>query len=131
MFEELEKAIDDAFKPEEKERVKKTLWDYYTTPTHNHKLYDDYMRNRPYDEMMFGNSHSHTRPNYVRKQIKCRCECDLHIWIEPEMSWMRSIRYDDPLPYEQNIQVSNFFCSMCGERYRYYGKVKKVFTEVC
>ena len=84
IFEDLEKSIEDAFKPEEKKKVDRQIdyWKldrYYHThanpdgthshgySTHNHQWNHDYMRNNVYDELMFGPD----RYRVVSDSIRC------------------------------------------------------------
>lgn len=135
MFDELEKVIDDAFKPEEKKRVKKTLWDYYySTPiaydTHNHQINGDgYMRNHVYDELMF-RAHSHVPPAYRQERLKCRCGCQLQILVERGQESAMYAFVPGQLPSDISQEVDNGFCPICGNMFRVLGKIKKVISEV-
>lgn len=137
MFEELEKAIDDAFKPEEKKRIKKTLWDYYSYPgpnhTHNHTINENggYMRNQVYDEFMFGRRHTHIPPDYKQENITCNgCRTRLTILIERNRDEQLYSELPAQFPIDLAPTMDTGFCAVCGNRFRVIGKIKKVISEV-
>ena len=147
----IEKMIDDAFKPDEKERlVGDKDFDYFYKKYHNeyhhgyfhththtpssysHTINDrGYMRNEVYDELIFG--HLRHRHDYVHRErsILCqRCGSEHELLVKERRSESFLTATEARVPYNMSIEVSNFFCPVCGERYRYYGKILKVATEV-
>lgn len=133
IFEDLEKSIDDAFKPNEKERIKEKRKKHHSHSfsTHTHKLNSGggYMRNEAYDRLMF--DHNHHR-KVTENQFECRgCHSKHLLLLEMPSPQVQSWQYiDGIIPHEVAMEVSTFHCSICGEIMRYYGKIIRVITEV-
>jgi hypothetical protein len=145
IFEDLEKSIEDAFKPEEKKRIKeKSLNDIdgthwyrcYNTiqnpdgthshdySTHNHQFNDDYMRNHVYDELMFG-------PNrYEMKFDKIICAKCGSIISFKMLQKIDNLRYNPVLNRPAEYRVYNLFCPICANMFRTTGKVVEINVEV-
>ena len=142
IFEDLEKSIEDAFKPEEKKRIREKSMDemdethwyrYHNTiqnsgGTHSYgyltQFNDGYMRNRVYDELMFG-------PNrYEMKFDKIICAKCGSIISFKMIQKIDDLRYNPVLNRPAEYQVYNLFCPICANMFRTAGKVVEINVEV-
>lgn len=152
IFDELEKSIDDAFKPDEKERVKikKSKKGYMFN-----EVYDQLLRNKWEAERIererssshyttYHNpdgNHSHrwvdnshrmvdTYDSYIRRdKMHCR-KCDNDIDVMTKVQEQDSMRVHSTLNRPIEYKTSQFFCPICGEYFRVIGEVLKIDAEV-
>jgi hypothetical protein len=154
IFDEFEKSIDDAFKPDEKERVKnkngymfnevydKMLRDKWKSKAkeiteriakeHSHYDYSRSEWNHMSSE--WNHNHAASEWNYpsnsyiVNDQLKCSgCGniLNLNILVKDEPVRYHSI-LDRPLYFERN----QYFCPICGGYFATKGKLVKINVEV-
>ena len=130
IFEDLEKSIEDAFKPEEKKRIKVKHSDdidgthWYRYSTHNHQFQDDYMRNDAYDKLMFGPN----RHKIVSDSIRCdKCGSNIKFEMIQEFD---NMRYHQILNRPIEYRIYDLFCPICANMFRTTGKVIEINVEV-